>query len=109
MHVPVLDAVAELIIVSVSPCMHVQDVIDWQAAQGCYSELDRRVFLSLLPAHARNAMPERGDNVLYYGDGHVVSVEAEVRKGLEIHDSSSFYFCPSPTFNRRVYYFEVLF
>lgn len=57
----------------------VQDVVDWQAAQGCYSELDRRTFLSLLPAHARNSMPDVGDLVLYYGDGHVVSVDAEVR------------------------------
>ncbi|CAM9747881.1 unnamed protein product, partial [Hapterophycus canaliculatus] len=44
---------------------------------GCYSELDRRSFLSLLPAHARNSMPDAGDNVIYYGDGHAVSIEAE--------------------------------
>ena len=62
----------------------VQDVIDWQAAQGCYSELDRRTFLSLLPAHARNNMPEVGDVVLYYGDGHAVSVDAEVRRRLSL-------------------------
>lgn len=55
-----------------------QDVIDWQAAHGCFSDLDRRGFLSLLPAHARNSMPDRGDCVLYYGDGHVLSVQAEV-------------------------------
>lgn len=61
-----------------------QDVIDWQAAQGCYSELDRRTFLSLLPAHARNSMPELGDVVLYYGDGHAVSVAAQVRRRLSL-------------------------
>ena len=49
----------------------VQDVIDWQAAQGCYSELDRRTFLSLLPAHARNNMPEVGDVVLYLSLIHI--------------------------------------
>lgn len=61
-----------------------QDVIDWQAAQGCYSELDRRTFLSLLPAHARNSMPDAGDDVIYYGDGHAVSVKAEVRGTVTI-------------------------
>lgn len=55
-------------------------MIDWQAAQGCYSELDRRKFLSLLPAHLRNSMPDKGDEVLYYGDGHVLSMEAEVQQ-----------------------------
>lgn len=55
-----------------------QDVVDWAAAQGCYSELDRRSFLALLPAHARNTMPDQGDSVLYYGDGHALSIAAEV-------------------------------
>ncbi|CAM9500221.1 unnamed protein product [Scytosiphon promiscuus] len=60
-----------------------RDVIDWQAAQGCYSELDRRSFLSLLPAHARNSMPDAGDSVIYYGDGHAVSVAAEAKAGYK--------------------------
>lgn len=59
-------------------CFTLQDAVDWAAAQGCYSELDRRSFLSLLPAHARNSVPEQGDAVLYYGDGHARSMEAEV-------------------------------
>lgn len=55
-----------------------QEVIDWHAAEGCFSDLDRREFLSLLPAHTRNSMPEEGAVVLYYGDGHQQSVTAEV-------------------------------
>lgn len=27
-------------------------------------------------------MPEKGDSVVYYGDGHAISVDAEVRSAL---------------------------
>lgn len=53
-------------------------MIDWHAAHGCYSDLERRGFLSLLPPHARNSMPDVGDAVLYFGDGHLSSVQTEV-------------------------------
>ena len=41
--------------------------------------MDRRDFIGLLPAHSRNAIPDKGDSVVYYGDGHAISVDAEVR------------------------------
>lgn len=56
-----------------------QEMIDWEAASGCfYWTLNRRKFLALLPENARNEIPDKGNSVIYFGDGHALSVEAEV-------------------------------
>ncbi|CAN0477048.1 unnamed protein product, partial [Ascophyllum nodosum] len=53
-------------------------MIDWEAASGCfYWTLNRRKFLALLPENARNEIPDKGNSVIYFGDGHALSVEAE--------------------------------
>ena len=72
-----LECLKREVVLLVDLCI-AQKMIDWEAASGCFSKLDRRTFLALLPGNARNEIPDKGNSVIYFGDGHALSVEAEV-------------------------------
>ncbi|CAM9251318.1 unnamed protein product [Discosporangium mesarthrocarpum] len=58
-----------------------KEMLDWDVAMGCYSDLGLRAYLSLLPPMARNNVPLVGEQVIYYGDGHAMSLQAEAKEG----------------------------